>query len=228
MKLTWLGHGSWRLEIEDQVLLIDPWLDGNPMMADQDHAKATEGADAILVTHGHFDHTDGVAELSGKASLPITAMVELHGHLTGLGAMAGHGINFGGTVNFGSVAATLVPASHSSSISDKGYYAGEPAGFMIRGEGRTIYFSGDTGITSEMSWMGQYFAPEIGVLSAGGYYTMDMDQAAWAAKTYFKFKTVIPQHYRTFDALAQSAAPLIEGLPGVQVVEPQVMVPFDL
>ncbi|MEM9438385.1 MAG: MBL fold metallo-hydrolase, partial [Pseudomonadota bacterium] len=32
MKLTWLGHASWRLEIEDQVLLIDPWLDGNPMM----------------------------------------------------------------------------------------------------------------------------------------------------------------------------------------------------
>ncbi|MBT8412120.1 MAG: MBL fold metallo-hydrolase, partial [Octadecabacter sp.] len=30
MKITWLGHASFRIEIEDAVLLIDPWLAGNP------------------------------------------------------------------------------------------------------------------------------------------------------------------------------------------------------
>ena len=32
MKLTWLGHSGFRMEIGDQVLLIDPWLTGNPVL----------------------------------------------------------------------------------------------------------------------------------------------------------------------------------------------------
>ena len=40
MKIIWLGHGSFRIEIEDQVLLIDPWLNGNPMMEGRDHDAA--------------------------------------------------------------------------------------------------------------------------------------------------------------------------------------------
>ena len=57
MKIIWLGHGSFRIEIEDQVLLIDPWLTGNPMLSEDQHAAATQGATHILITHGHFDHT---------------------------------------------------------------------------------------------------------------------------------------------------------------------------
>jgi L-ascorbate metabolism protein UlaG (beta-lactamase superfamily) len=57
---------------------------------------------------------------------------------------------------------------------------------------------------------------------------MDMAQAAYAAKRYFNFKTVIPCHYRTFDALEQSAQVLVDGLPGVDVVEPQVMQPITV
>ncbi|MCY4168732.1 MAG: hypothetical protein OXD36_00610 [Rhodobacter sp.] len=31
MKLTWLGHGGFRIEIEDRTPLLDPWLSGNPV-----------------------------------------------------------------------------------------------------------------------------------------------------------------------------------------------------
>ena len=37
MDIIWLGHGSFRIEIEDQILLIDPWLTGNPMLDDAQH-----------------------------------------------------------------------------------------------------------------------------------------------------------------------------------------------
>ncbi|MEX1235075.1 MAG: hypothetical protein WEB56_08835, partial [Roseovarius sp.] len=41
-------------------------------------------------------------------------------------------------------------------------------------------------------------------------------------------KTVIPCHYRTFDALEQSAEMLIAALPGTRVIEPKVMEALDL
>jgi L-ascorbate metabolism protein UlaG (beta-lactamase superfamily) len=50
--------------------------------------------------------------------------------------------------------------------------------------------------------------------------------AAWAAKKYFAFRTVIPCHYRTFPLLAQTADELKAGLPGVQVIEPEVLDPI--
>jgi len=31
MKIVWLGHSGFRIEIEGAVLLIDPWLTGNPL-----------------------------------------------------------------------------------------------------------------------------------------------------------------------------------------------------
>jgi L-ascorbate metabolism protein UlaG (beta-lactamase superfamily) len=55
-----------------------------------------------------------------------------------------------------------------------------------------------------------------------------MKQTAWAAKTYFDFKTVIPCHYKTFPILEQDAKALKDGLPGVQVIEPEVMEPITL
>ena len=225
MNIIWLGHGSFRIEIEDQILLVDPWLTGNPMLDESHYDTALNGATQILITHGHFDHTQDLPMVAEKTGAPVAGMVELMGYFDAQGVKNTIGFNKGGTINCGQVAVTMVPASHSSSVDgNKGpIYMGAEVGFMIRGEGHTIYFSGDTGIMADMEWMGDYHKPDIGILSAGGHFTMDMAGAAYAAKRYFDFKTVIPCHYRTFGALEQSADVLVDGLPGVDVIEPQVM-----
>ena len=48
MKIIWLGHGSFRLETGKTVILIDPWLTGNPTLSEDQHADAIEGATHIL------------------------------------------------------------------------------------------------------------------------------------------------------------------------------------
>ncbi|MCB1370514.1 MAG: hydrolase, partial [Rhodobacteraceae bacterium] len=48
------------------------------------------------------------------------------------------------------------------------------------------------------------------------------------ARKFFNFRTVIPCHYRTFPILAQSAEVLKDGLPGVAVIEPEVLVPIEI
>ena len=129
------------------------------------------------------------------------------------------------TVALGKVKVTMVNATHSSAqqTADGPRYMGHESGYMIEGEGHTIYVSGDTDIMADMEWMADVHEPDIGILCAGGHFTMDMARASYAAKRYFDFKTVIPCHYRTFDALEQSADKLAAGLPGVTVIEPQVL-----
>ncbi|MBZ4690868.1 MAG: Beta-lactamase domain protein [Cereibacter sp.] len=230
MKITWLGHSSFRIEIEDAVLLVDPWLTGNPMFPQDRRAEALSGATHILLTHGHGDHAGDALALSKELGAPLVGIYDLISWWQEKHGVEGIGFNKGGTVTLNGAKVTMVNAVHSSSVSsDNGpVYAGAEAGFMIAGEGHTIYLSGDTDIMADMGWMGEYHKPDIGILSCGGHFTMDMDRAAFAAKKYFDFKTLIPCHYRTFAALEQNADTLRAALPLARVIEPEVLQPIEV
>ncbi|WP_304617652.1 metal-dependent hydrolase [Paracoccus sp. (in: a-proteobacteria)] len=225
MKLTWLGHSGFRLDIENAVILIDPWFTGNPLFPAEARDEAVAGATHILITHGHGDHTGDTLALARELGVPVVGIYDLISHWESAEGIEGIGFNKGGTVDLGGARVTMVNASHSSSLGgpDGPIYAGHESGYMIAGEDHVIYVSGDTDIMADMEWMGDLHKPDIGILSAGGHFTMDMARAAYAARRYFNFKTVIPCHYKTFPALEQSAQALIDGLPGVTVIEPEVM-----
>lgn len=231
MNIIWLGHSGFRIEIEDAVLLIDPWLEGNPSFPQDRRAEAIKGATHILLTHAHGDHAADAVKLSQELSIPVAGIHELSIWLKGQGAEV-IGFGKGGTITLGGAKITMVNATHSASIDfgDQGLIpAGSAAGFMISGEKHTIYVSGDTDIMADMAWMGEYHQPDIGILSCGGHYTMDMARAAWAARKYFSFRWVIPCHYKTFPLLAQDAQVLRAGLPpGVNVIEPEVLSAISL
>jgi len=230
MNIIWLGHGSFRIEIEDQVLLIDPWLTGNPMLPEDQHDAALSGATHLVLTHTHFDHVADMQPLVKRLNIPVIGQYDLMKHWDEDLGLNTIGFNKGGTVHVGNVAISMVPACHSSSIGtpDGPNVTGTEVGYMIAGEGHVIYVSGDTGIMADMAWMADYFKPDIGILSAGGHFTMDMAQTAYAAKTFFNFKTLIPCHYRTFPLLEQSAHVLVDALPKVDVIEPEVMTPIAI
>ena len=230
MKITWLGHAGFRIGIEDQVLLVDPWLTGNPVFPEDRAGEATEGATAILLTHGHGDHASNAQDIARNRGIPIACIHEASNILAGEDVET-IGFGKGGTISFNSVLVSMVNAVHSSSF-DFGdgppQYAGGEAGFMIAGEGHVIYFTGDTDIMADMAWMGEYYNPDIGILCAGGHYTMDMKAAAWAAKKFFNFRTVIPCHYKTFPVLAQSADDLAAALPDLDVRTPEVLETIEI
>lgn len=230
MKYTWLGHGSMRIESGGAVLLIDPWLTGNPVLAEEHHDAAVAGATHILLTHGHFDHIADILPLAKKLGVPVLGQFDLLSHWGETEGIEAVGFNKGGTVDAVGVAVTMVPASHSSTVPspDGPRGIGSEVGFMLKAEGKCVYVSGDTDIMADMAWMGEYHAPDTGILSAGGHFTMDMKATAWAAKKYFNFRTVIPVHYKTFPILEQSADDLIAGLPGVDVKTPEVMETIEI
>jgi len=178
------------------------------------------------LTHGHGDHTGDGPAIAKELNIPLAGIYDLMTYMAEKHGVQTIGFNKGGTVDAGGAKVTLVNACHSSSLD--GVPVGSEGGFMIAGEGQVIYVSGDTDIMADMDWMGDLHKPTVGILSAGGHFTMDMTRAAYAAKRYFNFQTVIPCHYRTFPLLEQSAKVLADALPGVRVIEPQVLDPITL
>jgi L-ascorbate metabolism protein UlaG (beta-lactamase superfamily) len=63
VKLTKFGHACVRLEKDGKVLVIDPGT-----LTD---AAALDGADAVLITHNHFDHADRDKLLTLSAEVEV-------------------------------------------------------------------------------------------------------------------------------------------------------------
>jgi len=199
--LTWLGHASFRLDTDDgKRIYIDPWLQGNPKTPESE--KTPERCDVIAITHAHGDHVGDVVAISKKfPDAEIVAMVELKPWLGSQGANVGDlpGINKGGTQEIDGVKFTLTNAFHSSGTPDGGY-GGEAAGLVIRANGKSVYFAGDTCVFGDMALIARLYKPDVAVLPIGGWFTMDPEEAAVALELLDNPRCV-PCHYGTFPLL---------------------------
>ena len=73
--------------------------------------------------------------------------------------------------------------------------------------------AGDTGLSLDMKLIHDLYKPVIGILPIGDRFTMGADQAAYACKKFFKFKTVIPCHYASFKGyVADDAEAFLEAI----------------
>ncbi|MGG5823789.1 metal-dependent hydrolase [Falsiroseomonas sp. HW251] len=228
MKLTWFGHSAYRLEFGTSVVMIDPFLTGNPVF-DGDPVAASAGATHVLLTHGHADHVGDALAISQRTGAKVVANYEICMWLGKKGLTAMDPMNSGGTTDQGDFTATLTIAFHSSSVMDDDgitHDLGLPHGIVVTpkdpGE-PTLYHMGDTEVFSDMALIDELHRPSVAIVPVGDRFTMDGKRAALAVRRFLPtVRTAIPCHWGTFGLLQQTPDAFIKAMEGA---EARVVVP---
>lgn len=193
MKITYYGHASLGIEVNNASIIVDPFISANELASHID--INTLKADYILITHAHGDHILDVEAIAKNTDATIVSNAEIAGYYEAKGFKT-HPMNHGGTwqFNFGKV--KYVNAIHSSSFPD-GSYGGQPGGFVIEADNKNIYIAGDTALTYDMKLISMRNPLDLAILPIGSNFTMDVDDAAIAAE-FLEVTTVLGYHYDTF------------------------------
>lgn len=233
MKITWFGHSAFRIETGAAVIMMDPFLSGNPTFKG-DARQAAKGATHVLLTHGHDDHVGDAVAICGDNGATLVANFELAMFLAAKGVEKVSPGNHGGNIDCGDFCVAIVPAWHSSStiIDGKPIYLGNPAGLVVQPKGeadKIVYHMGDTDIHPDMGLTHENYRPTIGLVPIGDRFTMGARLAAAACRKYFKFQTVVPCHYGTFPIIDQTADKFLAEMKGVaEVLVPERGQAFEL
>ena len=231
-ELLWLGQASFRITSPGgKVIVIDPWLTGGPKTPApyKTDLAALGKVDLLLVTHGHVDHlgdAPAIAKLNNTVLYGPADMVTPLITLGVLPANLGHRFNKTGHVKpLPGIKVTAVAAEHSSLIvwnnpaSGKleSHPAGEAVGYIIEFEnGFKIWHMGDTGLFGDMKFINDRYKPDLVLMPIGGNFTMDPEDAAFAAKNWLTPKAVIPIHYNSNPLTKGTLAEFQEAMKGAK------------
>jgi len=182
VELTWLGHASFRLKdiLHGRTIYIDPYQLGD-----------CEPADAILITHSHYDHCS-IDDLK-KVCTPKTVILAPPDCQSKFQGKIDHRDSVlmtpGKSIVMGNIDIEAVHAYNT----DKEFHPKENEwlGYVVDMNSKRIYHAGDTDATVELADLNKI---DIALVPVSGKYVMTAEEAAEAVNR-LEPKLAIPMHY---------------------------------
>ena len=169
--ITFIGHATTLIRFARGRVLTDPCFARSLYSLRRARAAglppgALEGLDVVLISHAHADHLH-------RASLErLDRAVTL---IVPPGCSQADGLGFQRVVELepgasfrtsnGAIEVIAVPAHHRVGM----FGRSRALGYVIRGDGPTVYFAGDTGYFSGFLDVGVRFRPDVAILPISGY-----------------------------------------------------------
>jgi len=254
LRATWLGHSTVLIEIEGKRILTDPvWgpraspsrLVGPKRFQPVPVAlRSLPPLDAVIISHDHYDHLDypTIRELA-KLPVPFVTSLGVGAHLEYWGVAPERITELDWWESYplpnADVTVTAGPSQHFSGRGVRDRNSTLWSSMTIRSPRHRVFFSGDSGLTSEYASIRERFGPfDLVMLEVGAFHPAWGDihlgpEHALEALELLGGGAFLPVHWGTF-ALAihdwdQPAETLLELGPrrGANLLMPRLGEPVE-
>jgi L-ascorbate metabolism protein UlaG (beta-lactamase superfamily) len=219
LRATWLGHSTVLLEVDGVRVLTDPvWGDRAspvtfagpkrfqpvPISIEQ-----LPPLDAVIVSHDHYDHLDYPTILAlARLDVPFITSLGVGAHLEAWGVRPERITELDWWESAALARGVSVTAAPSQHFSGRKVGSRNPtlwSSFVLRGPRRSVFFSGDTGLTPEYAEIRAHLgAFDLVMLEIGAYHPAWGDihlgpENALEALALLGGGAFLPVHWGTFN-----------------------------
>jgi L-ascorbate metabolism protein UlaG (beta-lactamase superfamily) len=219
LRVTWLGHSTVLIEIDGLRVLTDPvW---GPRASPSRFAgpkrfqpvpvalRAMPPIDLVVISHDHYDHLDypTIRELA-KGEVPFVTSLGVGAHLEAWGVPPARITELdwweSHTLANSGLSVTAAPSQHFSGRGMKDRNATLWSSLIIRSHAHAVFFSGDTGLTTEYETIRAKLGPfDLVMLEVGAFHPAwgDIHLGPWNALKALALLgggPFLPVHWGTF------------------------------
>jgi L-ascorbate metabolism protein UlaG (beta-lactamase superfamily) len=219
LRTTWLGHSTVLIEIDGLRVLTDPvwgsraspsqWAGPKRFQPVPIPVRALPPLDAVVISHDHYDHLDYTTiRALAKREVPFITSLGVGAHLEAWGVPAHRIVELdwweSHALPKAGLTVTAAPSQHFSGRGLRDRNSTLWSSMVIRSRRHAVFFSGDTGLTTEYAEILRRLGPfdlvmlEVGAFHpAWGHIHLGPENAleAWAL---LGKSALLPVHWGTF------------------------------